>query len=249
MGTLSVWWLLVACDLGPSYAEVEKTDTIEAYEMFLAADPESIYKYTITKRLEELYYEKGLREGTTAIWSTYLEKFPEGAHRDAAEREYAFAAYAEAVKAGTPGAMRAWLQAFPKADRRLTSKAEGRATLLEYGKISLAEPVVERVNMAEDPKGEKNGWGVSAEITNGGDATFDHVVLGVDFVGDDGAILLSKEYPLTSKHWTMPHTDLEEKPFGPGEKRTWRWTEGDDTVPAAWKQKAVVTVTGLRKAP
>jgi hypothetical protein len=241
--------LLVACDLGPSYEEVQKADTIEAYEAFLAADPESIYKFACNKRLEELYFARGQQEGTRAAWEAYLTRFPEGGSRDTAERELATAAFSEAAKANTAEAFRQFLADFPKTDKWLRARAEGRAAAMEYGKLELGTPKVDRVNMAEDPKGPLNGWGVAVEVANRGDKTLNYVALTMEFLGEDGHVLGSKDYPLTSTHWTMPATELQQTPMKPGETRTWLWTEGDDTAPKEWKQAVNLTVTGLKVAP
>lgn len=240
--------LLLACAMGPSYEEVQKTDTIEAYEAFLAADPESIYKFACEKRLEELYFARGQQEGTRAAWEAYLKRFPEGASRDTAERELATAAFSEAARANTAEAYRAFLTDFPKADKWLRARADGKATNLEYGKLVLGAPKVERVNLAEDPKGPLNGWGISVEVKNEGDQTLEYVSLTLDYLAEDGHVIGTKDYPLTSKHWSMPATELQQTPMKPGEARTWLWTESDDAVPKEWKQGVTLTVTGLKFA-
>lgn len=240
--------LFLACATGPSFEEVQRLDTIEAYEAFLAADPESIYQFACEKRLEELYFARGQQEGTRAAWEAYLQRFPEGPSRDTVVRELGMAAFSEAATANTPDAFRAFLADFPKADKWLRAKAEGRATNLEYGKLVLGEPKVDRVNMAEDPKGPLNGWGISVEVRNEGDQTLEYVALTLNFLAEDGHVVGTKDYPLTSKHWSMPATELQQTPMKPGEARTWLWTEGDDTAPKEWKQQVSLLVTGLQFA-
>jgi hypothetical protein len=240
---------LLACAFGPSYEEVQKTDTIEAYEAFLAADPDTIYQFACNKRLEELYLARGQQEGTRAAWQAYLDRFPEGGSRGTAERELAISAYSEAAKTNTAEGYRLFLTEFPKADKWLRARADGRATNLEYGKLTLGTPKVDRVNMAEDPKGPLNGWGVSVEVKNEGDKTLEYVALTLEYLAEDGHVVGAKDYPLTSKHWSMPASELQQTPMKPGETRTWLWTEGDDSAPADWKQGVTLTVTGLKFAP
>lgn len=241
--------LLAACSFGPSFQEVQKLDTIEAYEAYLKDNPDSINQFAANKRLEELYFARGQQEGTRAAWEAYLQRFPEGNSRDTAVREVAVAAYSEAVKANTAEAYKAFLDDFPKADRWLRARAEGRAANLDYGKLVVGPPKVERVNMAEDPKGPLNGWGISAEVKNEGEQTLEYVAITLDYLAADGHVVGTKDYPLTSKHWNMPASELQQTPMKPGETRTWLWTEGDDTVAKDWAQAVNLTVTGLKFAP
>jgi hypothetical protein len=237
---------LLACDMGPSYKQVEELDTIEAYEGFLAADPDTIYKFSIDKRLEELYFERAQRENTGALWKAYLERFPDGPHKNDAQREVALAAYSEAMKVGTAEALRGFVAAYPKADKWLIARADGRAAVLEYGKLELAEPVVAEVNMAEDPKGPMNGWGISTEVTNAGDETFSYVSLTLEYLGDDGVVLAVKDYPLVSPKWPLPASEEQMRPLAPGEKRTWLWTESKEAVHKDWHSKVRLVATGLK---
>lgn len=241
--------MLWACDMGPSFSEVQKLDTIEAYEAFLAKDPDGVYQSACEKRLEELYFERGQKEGTRAAWQAYVDRFPEGPNKDKARRELGFAVYSEAVKADTVEAYQAFLDGFAKGgDKWLVARAKGRIATLEYGKVVLGDPKVERVNMAEDPKGPLNGWGISAEVTNDGDKSLEYVSITLEYLADDGHVLGAKDYPLVSKTWSMPASDEQMRPIKPKEKRTWVWTEGDERVSPDWHQKVKLTVTGLRIA-
>lgn len=237
---------LLACDMGPTFEDVQKVDTIEAYEAYLARDPDSIYQFAINKRLEELYFEAAQREGTLAAWQKYLEKFPESPRKAKAQKEAAFAAYSEAMKVGTPDALRAFAKEWSKADKWLVARAEGRAAVLEYGKLEVAEPVIAEVNMAEDPKGELNGWGVSTEVTNAGDLTLAYVSLTLEYLAADGHVLGVKDYPVVSPKWNLPASDDQMRPMKPGDKRKWVWTETKETVPKDWSQKVRLVPTGLK---
>lgn len=242
---LPILWL-VAC--GPDYTAVQKTDTIEAYEEFLAADPDSIYKFAIEKRLEELYLARAQKEMTRESWQAYVDRFPEGANLKTAKKELELAAYADAFKADTVEAWKAFAEAFPKGDKWLVARAKGRVAFLEYAGLTLGEPKVERVNMAEDPKGELNGWGVSTEVTNTGAKTLEYVSITLDYLADDGHVLDTEDYPLVQKVWQLPASEEQTRPVKPGEKRTWLWTQSDEQVPKDWHQKVRLAVTGLKFA-
>lgn len=242
---MSVLLFLLACDMGPTYKQVQELDTIEAYEEFLTRDPDSIYKFAIDKRLEELYYERAYREGGAA-WQAYLDRFPEGPHAKDAKREVAITAYSDAVKVGTAEALRKFVADFPKADKWLVARAEGRAAVLEYGKLEMTEPVVAEVNMAEDPKGPMNGWGVSTKVKNAGDQTFAYVALTLDYLSDDGTVLATKDYPLVSPTWPLTASEDQIRPLAPGDERTWVWTESKESVHKDWHQRVRLTLTGLK---
>jgi hypothetical protein len=107
---------------------------------------------------------------------------------------------------------------------------------------------VEPVNLAEDPKGEKNGWGVFVDVTNAGDATLPYVRLSVEWQEPDGAEIATKDYPLVSDHWNLPATEEQQTPMKPGEKRTWVWTEDYGVVSADRTPSVKVYPSGFRKA-
>lgn len=237
-----------AC-LGPSYDGAMRADTIEAYEEFLAADPDSPYQQPAEKRLEELYYEQAVAANDLAGWEKYTTRWALGGpHYAEGLKKHAGFAWKVAIADGSPEAMRAYIEKFGKADQTLAARASGLVAAQEYGKLELSEPRVEAVNLGEDPKGEKNGWGVSVDVTNAGDKTFAFVRLTVEWQGPDGKELVTRDYPLVSDHWNVPATEDQTKPFKPGDKRVWQWTEDYAVVPAGTPPKAKVYPTGLREA-
>lgn len=238
--------LLVACSSGPDFTQVQAEDTIEAYEGFLAADPTTFYKPQIDVRLEELYFEKGKADATIASWDTYFGKFPEGKHAKEAKALKEDLAFAAANAENTLDGWKKFLADWPAATEKHKSRANGGVAVAEYGKLTVGEATVLQVNLAEDPAGPMNGWGVRAPITNGGDKTFTYVGVTVSLLGDDGAVLDSKDYPLVSPTWGMPATEEQTRPLAPGETRTWAWDLALDGPPAAWHQKVKLVITGVQ---
>ncbi len=244
---LAVVWL--ACETGPSYDSAQEADTIEAYEAFLVADPTSMFKDQATRRLEELYFEKGLALGTVEAWDAYHQRFPEGGRKgEDAARKRTQAHYDAAMAKGDLASLEGFAKAFPKAGW-LTSRAAGRAAVLAYGKLSFAETRVEGINLAEDPKGEKNGWGVFVDVTNGGDATFEFLSMTIELLGPDGVVLETRDYPLVSPTWDLPAEPIQMAPMKPGEMRTWEWSVGYEYAPKGFDGRVRVTPTGLRALP
>jgi hypothetical protein len=117
----------------------------------------------------------------------------------------------------------------------------------EYGGLSVGDPIVKQVNMAEDPKGELNGWGVYAEITNTGAKTLEYVNVTVHFLAEDGTVLDRQDYPLVSMNWRTTATELQQTPIKPGEKRTWEWTFEFAKAAEGWNQRVKVFPSGLRE--
>lgn len=237
---------MMAC-LGPSYEGAMRADTIEAYEEFLKADPDSPYTQPSEKRLEELYYERAVSENSLAGWEAYTTRWALGGpHHAEGLKKHAGFAWKAALADGSPAAMKAYLEKFGKADQTLAARATGLLAVQEYGKLELSEPRVEPINLGEDPKGEKNGWGVSVDVKNAGEATFAFVRLTVEWQAPEGTEIATRDYPLVSDHWNVPATEAQTLPLKPGETRTWQWTEDYKVLPPGTPPKAKVYPSGLR---
>jgi hypothetical protein len=242
-----VWLFAMSACFGPSYDSAMRADTIEAYEAFLAADPDSPYLQPSEKRLEELYYEKAVAENSLAGWEVYTTRWAlGGAHHAQGLKKHAAFAWKATLADGSPEALRAYLEKFSKADQVLAARATGMLAAHDYGKLELSEPRVEPINLAEDPKGEKNGWGVSVDVKNAGDQTFAFVRLTVEWQAADGTEIVTRDYPLVSDHWNVPATEAQQTPLKPGDERTWQWTEDYSVLPAGTPPKAKVYPSGLR---
>lgn len=237
--------LLAACDSGPSFAEVQMEDTIEAYEGFLAAAPETLYKTTIDKRLEELYFAQAEAGGTREGYELYLTKFPEGENKKASEKALMALDWTATLSDNTVEAYKAFIEKYPKAGGTMKARAQGMVKVAEYGKLTVGEPKIEQVNMAEDPKGEKNGWGVFAEFKNEGDKPLAYVNVSLEFLADDGSLLERKDWPLVSPTWNVPVEEIATQPMKPGETRKWEWTVAFESIPEGWNQKVKVYPSGL----
>jgi hypothetical protein len=176
-----------------------------------------------------------------------------GANGTAAMKAYSGLAWQAAVADGSLEAMQKFVDDFTAVDRVTRNRSKGRLAVLQYGKLDVSAPRVEKVNLAENKKGPLDGWGVSVDVTNNGDQTLAFVGMTVDWLAPDGSIVggtgrtaATHDYPLTSDHWTMPATEEQQTPMKPGEKRTWQWTEDFSVIPEDAKPTARVYATGLR---
>lgn len=226
---------LTAC--GDGFAQAQKANTIEAFEQYLADNPGGRFEMEATAQLETLYLADAREKKTLEAYDRYLQRFPKGDLRDkalAGREEFLFE---DAKARGTVEAWDQFLTEYPKADKKRAKEAERGRDMASYAAHVTTTPVVvDRVNMAEDPKGPKDGWGFTTEVTNTGDRTLTELRLTLSFLADDGRTLVEKEWPVVAKTWPIPMEEEKKVPMKPGQTRTWLWTDSD--VPAPWLEGA-----------
>jgi hypothetical protein len=236
---------LAACD--DPFGDTKKVDTIEAWEQFLAGDPSGSEKLAAETRLEELMVEKANSTGKLEDFDAVLKKFPKTRQRKKLEEGRANAHFAQADAENTPDAWKRFLDENPNADAAQRKKASARVQVAEYqDKLQMGEIKVEEVNLAENPKGPKDGWGFSTEVTNAGDKTLDLLTLEVQLLDASGGKLAAMSYPLagTTGPGGTSLPDEYTKPLKPGDKRTWRYSTGD--IPEGWSKQVRIVPVSLR---
>lgn len=236
--------LLMGCDPWP---DVEKTNTIEGYEKYLAENPTSMKAVEARARLEQLYLDKARTERSLEAYDAYLKRFPKGdlAADAIKERDLMFWEWCDTTD--TPEAWQRFIDENPKSEK--IKKARGRLRMSQHkDAVALGEPVVKKVNLAEDPKGELNGWGFYVEVTNTGDKPIEYLNLQIRYLDAEGKSLGSKEWPVVAKALpgNVPFADGFDKPIEPGGKRTWEWTAGFDEVPKGWAEKVKMVPVNIR---
>ncbi len=102
---------------------------------------------------------------------------------------------------------------------------------------------IEPVNLAENPDGPKDGWGFTMQVTNQGDKTVTDLRFTLDYLGPEGQVLDSKEWPVVAKKWPLPIEEEKKVPMKPGETRTWFWSDGG--LPEIWEKGARVYPTRI----
>ena len=236
--------LLAGCD---DWETVKKTDTIEAYEKYMAENPESLKAVEARARLEQLYIDKARNDKTIEAYDAFLERFPQGdlAGQAAEEREKVFWDWAE-----TQGTAEAWARYISENGKsKNLKKARARQHMAEnMNRVEIGEPDMKKVNLAEDPKGELNGWGFTAKVTNKGDQPIEYLNIMVRYLDANDKMLGGKEWPVVAKALpgNLPFADGFDKPMAPGESRTWEYTAGFDEIPEGWSQKIQVVPVGIR---
>lgn len=247
MRMLSLLILLAGC--ADPYGDAKKADTIEAYEAFLGSDPSGSERLGAEQRLEELLVARAEETHAVADYDKLLQRFPKSRQAKKMREGRANAAFAAAEADGSADAWKAFLDENAEADGALKKKARAMVAVAEYkDKLAITEPKVEQVNLAEDPKGPKDGWGFSATVTNNGDKSLEFLTMEVQLLDAAGKKLKAFTYPLAGKVGPGGMSLPEEytKPLEPTQSRTWVYTTGD--VPENWSQQVKIVPVALRYA-
>lgn len=218
---------LLACD---PYLDVQKIDTVEAYEAYLADHPTGTNAFRAQVRLEELVLARARELRTGEAYADFLARFPESVHADAARDEREEAMFEEAGAASTVAAWEAFVQAYPHAHKgradeaRKALEASRYAPMLQHGELR-----VKQVNLAEDPEGPLDGTSFEADFTNTGDKVVEFYKIRVHYLDAAGKSLGAREWPLVAPYRDFP-VPVEEAltvPMAPGDTRTWTWASGN----------------------
>ncbi|MDP2308703.1 MAG: DUF3426 domain-containing protein [Pseudomonadota bacterium] len=245
MRTILLCLLLAAC--ADPLGDAQKVDTIEAWESYLGTDPSGSDRITAETRLEQMLVERALKSSKLDDYDAVLKRFPKSRQTAKVQAGRAVAHFVAAEATNTPEAWKAFIDQNPAAEATMRKKASARVQVAGYqDKLVIGEVTIEEVNLAEDPKGPKDGWGFSAEVTNTGDKTLDFLTLEVQLLDASGTKLAAKSYPLagTTGPGGMSLPEEYTKPLKPGDKRVWVYTMGD--VPEGWSKQVRVVPTSLR---
>jgi hypothetical protein len=250
MRVLSLALLLTVLGAGCAdpYGDAKKTDTIEAWEAFLATGPSMSQKLGGEQRLEQLMVEKAKASKAVADYDAVLKRFPNSRKKKEMTAERASASFNLAEEAGTTEAWKTFVAENPDADGALKKKAQKRLHALEYaGSVTFSELKVAQVNLAEDPKGALDGWGFSTTVTNTGPTALEWASVELILLDEGGKKLKSVTYPVATTGSNMPIDEKYVKPLGAGEARGWSYSLGE--VPEGWKQGAKVVLDDWRAVP
>ncbi|MED5371336.1 MAG: hypothetical protein VX899_10010 [Myxococcota bacterium] len=239
---------LLAC--GPSFSEVQKQDSIEAYEAYIAAAPSSPNAFTAKLRLEELYLEAAQEAGSKEGYDRYMEKYaddPEARLLDKAKEGRESFVYQNAVDLNTAEAWQAYMDEYPKGEKKYKQEARRRLEMLEYvDHIEIGAVEVVGANLAEDPDGPLDGFLITSDITNTGDKTVKSLNVAIQYLDAEGKVIETDKWP-----WVAPQAPgnlpIEEEwkvPVKPGETRTYTYL---DTAPdaAGWVKKVKLVPTSI----
>lgn len=232
---------LAACDPFPS---VQKEGTIEAYEAYLKEHPDSTYGMQAKTELEQLYLAEARANPSLETYDRYLDRWPQGVSRDEALKERMQFLYDWAEKEMSADGWQRFLDEYPNADKKIKKDARAYLKVAKYiDQLDIAAPRLEQVNLAENPEGPLDGWGIFVDVTNKGDQTIELLSLTVFYLDAEGHRLGKDEFPLVAPDFGIPMEEEKKVPMKPGETRTWVWTTGD--MPPNWGKKVEVHPSAL----
>lgn len=232
------WLGTLAPACADPYADAQKVDTIEAWEQFVAENPESPRVFEAKLRMEELVFNQAHEGKTLEAYDAYLARFPDGKLKEKAMEERREYLMAWADKTDTPEAWQKYMAEYPGGNRKYVVEAKQRLAMAEVkDSLVLGEAQISQVNLAEDPKGPLDGWGFKVPVTNNGQRPISLLVLRLELLNKEGYAAVVKEWPVVAERLPggLPMPDGFDKPIKPGETRVWDFTTGE--VPEGWEQK------------
>jgi hypothetical protein len=223
--------LLFGCE-GMALHDAELADSPEAYESFLKQYPDSVKADEIRHRIEGLRFLRAKADQSSEAMRGYLALHPDGEHAEEARRLEDELSYNEAAAVHEPAAYAGYLDTHT--DGAWVEQARFAHGQLTYiPKILIGEIKVEPVNMANDPKGPLNGYGVQAELTNKGDQSLRVVEVMVDYLGASGQAVQSDKWWVVAPDLGGFPTPPEMKPtMYPDGTRSLQWSTAEK--PEGW---------------
>jgi hypothetical protein len=234
------------------FADVQKADTIDAYEAYLRDHPDSPNVLQAEGRLATLSLEKARKDGTVESYDAFLARFPKSSLVKDAQKERKDLVWARADAEDTVAAWKGIVDEFSKpdkegGDRDMVKRAKRRMRMATHKDAVEISPVeMEMVNLAENPDGELNGYGFFADVKNVGTKPIVMLKLRIQYLDGSGDAVGEAEWPVvaTALPGNMPMAEGFDKPIAPGETRRWEWTTGD--MPDGWAKKSKLTAVDIR---
>lgn len=225
--------------------DAKKADTIESWSAYLALPEASgSNKIQAEDRLEQLMTQQAQTSKSLEDFDALIKRFPKSRNVKKSQKERTDISLAVAEAANTPEGWQVFMTDNPAADPALIKQAKNRITMAEYGpKLAYTELKIEPVNLAEDPKGPKDGWGFSTDITNNGDKSISYLNIQLKLTDPAGAPTNPVTLPAAAPTYKVPMPDVFYTPIAPGETRHWEYTTAE--VPAGFVDKPAATLTPI----
>lgn len=237
-----------------AFEETKKVDTLEAWDQFLAeTDPSQSERLFAEDRVEELMTAKAEASGALSDWDAVLKRFPNSRNKKKLTEARVQAALKVAEAENTAEAWKKFADENPTADGALIRSAQNRIAVAAWlPLLALGEPEVTEVNLAEDPKGPKDGWGFKVSVTNNATKPIEYLNMQVAFLDAEGKTRKTSSCTLVAATGnvgcvTREGVDDYYKPMEPGQSRAWYYTTGE--VPEGWADTKNVRVTPIAVKP
>ena len=228
--------------------EAKQFDTIAAWQAYLAK-PEATgsNKMAGEGRLETLMSAKAEADKSIPAYDALMKRFPKSrAMKDWSTQRIALA-LAAAETENTPEGWQKFVTDNPKAEGSMVKQAKNRIAIAEYSpKMVISELKIEQVNLAEDPKGPKDGWGFSCDITNNGDKAISYLNIELRITDPSGAAVNPVTMPAVASTYKVPMPEEWFKPIEPTQTRRWEYTTNEVPENFASAPKATMQMITLK---
>jgi hypothetical protein len=227
-------------------ADAQRANTIEAWEAYLATNPEGSDKMVADARLMILLTERARKDKTLAAYDAVIKRYPKHREIKTLKEERCAIAFTEAEATNTAEGWKKFLDENPDASKGQKDRARGFVAILDYGGIQMGEIKMEQVNLAENPKGPKDGWGFQVSFTNAGSKDIEYMNIEIRYLDDQGRTLSSEKWPLVAQSGPggMPVSEATTKPLKAGQSRVWDYSTGN--VPSNWGKQVKIYPVAVR---
>ena len=236
--------LMLGCAEQKALSAAQANGSPEAYEAFLEQHPSSVHAPILRQQIEDLRYHAAKDGEGPDAWRAYLDHHPEGKHVKEAKRYEDEASFQQADAARTTEAYQAYLDSHPTGKQVKRARAE-MDELAYQDQVSVENLRVERVNLANDPKGDMNGWGLYADVTNHGKRILVEVELLLEFTDESGKVIGDRTWWVVAEQLLgMPTPPRIMPPLRAEQSREFQFTTGEP--PEGWNDTFTLKVTNLR---
>ena len=179
------------------YEDAKKVGTIEAYDAFLKANPQSTKAFEAKMALENLYVERARNSKSLEDYDSYLKRFYEDEQvsmYDKIKEERRDVAFDQAIESDNTEVMDAFIKRYKTSDPDLTNKVRRAKKVAAYSSnLQATQLFQEQVNLQGDASGPLDGWMFSLEVTNSGDQVIETLNLKIEFLDIDGNVIKSDD--------------------------------------------------------
>ncbi len=96
------------------WEEAKATDSVSAYEIFLAAYPEGVYADSARREVEAIHFEEAKAENSLSGYETFLNLYPDGVYADSARHQIVAIHFEEARAASSIAGFHMFLALYPE---------------------------------------------------------------------------------------------------------------------------------------
>lgn len=240
--------LVLACGEGAALHVAETATSPEAYEAFLAEYPESAHADEVRGKIADLRYKAAKDSRNPEVLREFLTKHPDSEHGERLARREDEVSWQVADAAKTAAGYKSYIDLHPEGAQLEAARAEYER-FAYADSLTVGEATVAKVNMAQDPDGPLNGWGIEAPVTNSGDRHLETVTMAIDSLSASGDVVRSDTwYTVVQDLGPLPVQPHLQPIMAPGETRGFRWTTAE--APDGWAEGSfALRVTSVRFAP